>query len=389
MARAKEMKYKEVMKQFLKIVDTKRGDSSLGQYSISRSIAHADITKIFTVICSGILLASLSVMGSCRSTTVQSEPQVLELKGDLRVHDPVIIKERNTYYVFSTGGGRRSGIIPIRCSKDLYNWTPCGCVFDKLPEWATKEIPGARGAWAPDISFYNGKYHLYYSVSTFGRNNSAIGLATNRTLDPNSPDYKWIDHGLVVRSYEGKDDWNAIDANLIIQDNRNLWLCWGSFWGGIKMRRIDPETGKLSSTDAILYSLASRPRGGSHETPPAEGAIEAPFIIRHGGYWYLFVSFDFCCRGTKSTYNVVVGRSRSVTGPYVDKTGKPMTEGGGTLVIEATTPNWRGPGHQAVLQEPGGDYLLFHAYHGETGRPYLRISTMVWEGGWPRVGELP
>lgn len=389
MARAKEMKYKEVKKQFFKMIDNKGEDSSQGRYSISRSISNVNNTKTFAVICSAILLASLVVVESCHSTTVQSEPQVLELEGDLRVHDPVIIREGDTYYVFSTGGGRRSGIIPIRCSKDLYNWTLCGHVFDKLPEWATKEILGARGAWAPDISFYNGKYHLYYSVSTFGRNNSAIGLATNQTLDPNSPDYKWVDHGLVVRSYESKDDWNAIDANLIIKDNRNVWLCWGSFWGGIKMRRIDPKTGKLSNTDAMLYSLASRPRGGPNETPPAEGAIEAPFIIRHGGYWYLFVSFDFCCRGTKSTYNVMVGRSRNITGPYVDKTGKPMIEGDGTLVIEATTPNWRGPGHQAVLQEPSGDYLLFHAYHGETGRSYLQISTMVWEDGWPRVGELP
>jgi arabinan endo-1,5-alpha-L-arabinosidase len=386
---AKEMKYKEVTEKSFKIVDTKRKDSSQGQYSISRSISSVNNTNKFAVICWAILLAALAVVESCQSTTIQSEPQVLELVGDLRVHDPVIIREGDTYYVFSTGGRRRSGIIPIRCSKDLYNWTLCGRVFDKLPDWATKEIPGTRGAWAPDISFYNGKYHLYYSVSTFGRNNSAIGLATNRTLDPNSPDYKWVDHGLVVRSYEDKDDWNAIDANLIIQDKRNVWLCWGSFWGGIKMRRIDPETGKLSTTDTTLYSLASRPRAGPNETPPAQGAIEAPFIIRHDGYWYLFVSFDFCCRGTKSTYNVVVGRSRNITGPYVDKTGKPMTEGGGTMVIKATTLNWRGPGHQAVLQEPSGDYLLFHAYHGETGRSYLQISTMVWEDGWPRVGKLP
>jgi arabinan endo-1,5-alpha-L-arabinosidase len=252
-----------------------------------------------------------------------------------------------------------------------------------------KEIPGARGAWAPDISFYNGRYHLYYSVSTFGKNNSAIGLVTNRTLDPNSPEYKWIDQGLVVRSHQGQDNWNAIDGNLVIEDENNIWLCWGSFWDGIMMRRIDPSTDKLSKEDTTLYNLARRPRSGPHQTPPVEGAIEAPFIIRHNDYWYLFVSFDFCCRGVNSTYNVRVGRSKRVTGPYVDKAGVPMTEGGGTLVIEATTPNWRGPGHQAVLQEPDVDYLVFHAYDGQTGRSHLQISTMVWENGWPQVGELP
>jgi len=316
-------------------------------------------------------------------------PQMLELSGDLRVHDPVIIRQGDTFYVFCTSTGRGSGIVPIRRSKDMRNWTACGSVFTMLPEWATKEIPGTRGAWAPDISYFNGKYHLYYSVSTFGKNNSAIGLATNGTLDPNSPDYKWVDQGLVVRSTQGQDDWNAIDGNLVIQDERNVWLCWGSFWGGIMMRRIDPQTGKLSTTDTTLHNLARRPRTGPYETPPQSGAIEAPFIIRHDGWWYLFASYDFCCRGAKSTYNIRVGRSKDVAGPYKDRDGVLMLDGGGTMVIEATTPNWRGPGHQAVLQDKTGDYLVFHAYHAQTGRPELKISTMLWETAWPRAAALP
>ena len=350
----------------------------------------ARLKTIIAALCYAVTLTALAGVASCRDTTsieARPNPEVLELEGNLRVHDPAVIRQADTFYVFSTGGRRRGpGIIPIRCSNDLYNWNLCGQVFDKLPEWVSKEIPGARGAWAPDISFYNGKYHLYYSVSRFGKNDSVIGLATNKTLDPNDADYKWVDRGLVVRSYEGRDNFNAIDANLVIKDKRNIWLCWGSFWGGIKMRRVDPETGKLSGRDTTLYSLASRPRTDSDQT---QDAIEAPFIIQHDGYWYLFVSFDLCCRGAKSTYKVMVGRSRRITGPYVDKGDKPMTEGGGTLVIEAASPNWRGPGHPAVLQESGEDFLLFHAYNGQTGRSELKISTMEWGDGWPRAGELP
>ena len=348
----------------------------------------------WSIILEVILLLGTLILGtSCRMAAVSKEPEVLELKGDLRVHDPAIIREGDTLYVFCTGGSpQRGGFIPIRCSKDLYNWSRCGAVFEQLPEWATQEIPGTRGIWAPDISYFNGKYHIYYSVSTFGKNNSAIGLATNITLDPNSPDYKWQDQGMVIRSTAGVTDWNAIDGNLVLEGKDKAWLCWGSFWGGIKMRRIDRTTGKLSEQDTTLYSIAARPRIGESQTPPATGAIEAPFIIKHGKYWYLFVSFDFCCRGAKSTYKIMVGRSKKAAGPYVDKKGKLMTEGGGTLLLDATQGGqWVGPGHCAILQDVSGDYLVFHAYDSESrwSRSELKISTMVWEDGWPHVGVLP
>ena len=312
-------------------------------------------------------------------------PELYPLDGDTSpVHDPVIIKEGDTYYLFSTRGS-------IRRSQDLHHWTLSGAVFDKLPEWAAREIPGVRGSyWAPDISFYQGTYRLYYAVSTFGKNDSAIGLVTNKTLNPESPEYKWVDQGMVFRSHK-EDDFNAIDPNLATDEQGRQWLNFGSFWGGIKMRRIDPETGRLSPEDTRLYSLAARPRvpDPARLDSPGAPAIEAPFIVRHNGYYYLFVSFDFCCRGAKSNYNIVVGRSREITGPYSDASGKPMMEGGGTQLIQGTS-SWRGPGHEGILLQPGGpDLMVFHAYDGVTGRPSLQISTIVWESSWPRIAALP
>lgn len=318
------------------------------------------------------------------SAAVQS-PRLLSLTGNVApVHDPVIIKDGDTYYVFCTGGRNGNGVIPIRTSKDLQHWESGGFVFpDSLPAWTATEVPRANNAWAPDISFFNGKFHLYYSISSFGSRDSAIGLATNVTLDPRSPNYKWVDEGMVVRSFASRDDWNAIDPNIAI-DDQNVWLNWGSFWGGIKMVRIDRATGKPSTTDTTMHSLASRPRA-----QPIGGSIEGSFIIRQDDYWYLFVSFDRCCRGADSTYNMRVGRSREITGPYLDRAGVAMTEGGGSLVLEATTPGWRGPGHNGILRDAGQDYAVFHAYPAQGRGSSLFISTITWQDGWPTVAGMP
>ncbi len=343
-------------------------------------------TPILWAIGLAAVLVPLSGCQDLPSQTRANEPKLLELSGDLAVHDPVIIRERNMFYIFCTGGGPR-GIIPMRCSTNLADWTRCGSVFERLPGWATNEIPLARGAWAPDISFFNGTYHLYYALSSFGVNESAIGLATNETLDPTDPRYKWVDQGLVIRSRPGVDDFNAIDPAIVVEDKRNVWLSWGSFWGGIMLRRIDPATGKPPANDSRVYCLARRPRFGSQQTPPVEGAIEAPTIVKHGKFWYLFASYDFCCRGTNSTYNVKVGRAKEVTGPYLDRTGKLLTEDGGTPVVPAIAPKWNGAGHQTVLSDRGQDYLVFHSYDRRTGQSRLQISTMAWEDGWPRVAS--
>lgn len=302
--------------------------------------------------------------------------QTTVLQGDIRnVHDPTVIKDGRTFYLYSTRAG-----ISVRCSEDLVRWRLCGDVFAHIPAWAAQDVPGLRGIWAPDISYFNGKFHLYYSASTFGSNRSSIGLATNRTLDPASDSHKWEDQGKVISS-SSSDDWNAIDPNIVLDEKDQPWLSFGSFWGGIKLRKIEAATGKLDAKDRTLYALAERSREKGQP-----GAIEAPFIFRRDGFYYLFVSFDFCCRGKDSTYNIRVGRSRQVTGPYVDRSGRDMREGGGTLVLEGAG-RWRGPGHCAILRVEGEDKLVYHAYDAEArGVSTLRINSLNWDAeGWPSV----
>ncbi len=322
-----------------------------------------------------ILIATfLLLAGTCAGF---SQTRVV-ISGDIvDVHDPTVIKEKNTFYLFSTRAG-----ISVRCSTDLLRWRLCGDVFGHLPRWAVEDVPGVRGLWAPDISYFNGKFHLYFSVSTFGSNRSSIGLVTNQTLDRSNPRFRWEDRGKVISS-SSADDWNAIDPNLVIDEKGEPWLSFGSFWGGIKLRKIDPLTGLLSKKDERLYALASRPR-----TEGQPGAVEAPFIFPRNNFYYLFVSFDFCCRGKNSSYNIRVGRSRQVTGPYFDREGVAMSEGGGTLVL-AGAARWRGPGHCTVLPHKAGDLLIYHAYDADRrGASTLRIDRLFWDAkGWPRVSR--
>jgi arabinan endo-1,5-alpha-L-arabinosidase len=326
----------------------------------------------------------------CIISIAATAQEALTLTGDYwGTHDPSIMKQGNTWYVFATGKAAEGGQFQIRCSTDVHAWKLCGHVFDAIPDWIHKDSPGTEELWAPDISFHNGVYQLYYAYSLFGKNTSGIALATNKTLDPASPGYKWIDHGLVLRSL-ASDDFNAIDPNFILDAKGNAWLAFGSFWSGIKMRRLDNTTGMLSKQDTKLYSLASRAKPENAppappNLPPDWEAVEAPFIVHHGGYYYLFVSWDLCCRGTKSTYRTMVGRAKDVTGPYLDKDGKPMAQGGGTQLLN---PNqrWLGPGGESLfMSKDGDDLIVFHAYDAKTGKPALQISTIAWQDGWPRA----
>lgn len=337
-------------------------------------------------LCLGVLALAVAAGGAA----LAQQPMALHLEGAYPfTHDPSMAQDGKTYYVFATGKAPDGGQFPVRCSEDLTHWRMCGHIFDEIPDWIAKRSPGTRDLWAPDVTFEHGEYRLYYAYSLFGKNTSGIGLSVNKTLDRNSPDYKWVDRGLIVESKES-DNFNAIDPNYIEDAKGRGWLVFGSFWGGIRMIALDAKTGQRSAVDTKVYPIATRSKPENSEPakpglPPNYQAIEAPYIVRHGEFFYLFVSWDLCCRGTHSTYRTMVGRSKDVTGPYVDRDGKPMMEGGGTQIL---SPNdkWLGPGGESVFQrksEP--DLLVFHAYDATTGRPAMHISTIAWKDGWPVV----
>lgn len=295
-----------------------------------------------------------------------------------------MIRQDSTWYLFCTGNG-----ITVYSSPDMKNWQQQPPVFATPPSWTKAAVAGFKGhTWAPDISYHNGWYYLYYAVSAFGKNTSAIGVAVNRTLDPRSCDFKWIDKGMVIQSVPGRDNWNAIDPALTRDDNGVPWLSFGSFWGGIKMFKLD-TTATRPAVPEVWYTLAARHRDEAlADSLPGNGAIEAPFIYKKNGYYYLFVSFDYCCRGEKSTYKIMVGRAAQLQGPYTDKDNRRMTEGGGTLVL-AGDDRWHGVGHNAVMGYNGNDYLVFHGYDaGNRGKPTLRVELLQWENSWPVVKQV-
>lgn len=303
---------------------------------------------------------------------------------DIIVHDPVAIEQDGHYYLFSTGSG-----ISWFKSKDLKHWEKQEPVFKKAPVWADKVVPGFKNhIWAPDISFHNGIYYLYYSVSSFAKNTSAIGLVTNKTLDASSKDFKWEDQGIVIQSVPNRDLWNAIDPNLIIDQQNTPWLAFGSFWDGLKLVRLNDDLKTLSQPEH-WYTIARRKRDFNlPDSEPGNAALEAPFIFRKNGYYYLFLSWDYCCRGEESTYKIVVGRSKKVQGPYIDKQGKSLFNGGGSILLEGNE-NWYGLGHNSVYTFKGKDYMIFHAYDANDGaKPKLKILSLDWDKeNWPVISK--
>ena len=301
------------------------------------------------------------------------------------VHDPVMASEDGVYHLFFTGDG-----INHLTSKDRKTWTVSPApVMTVMPQWTHDSVPGFQHTvWAPDVIRWHDQWWLAYSCSTFGKNGSAIGLLSSPSL--NRP--VWYDQGCIVTSREGRDNWNAIDPNFVIDDDDQPWLVWGSFWDGIQLAPLDQTmhiaAGERPRTIARRYDPAFKnPKPNPTSQYAGTNAIEAPFIMKHDGWYYLFVSWDYCCQGSKSDYQVAVGRSRKVDGPYLDREGKDMLLGGGTIVLQGDKKEFEAAGHCSAYHMDGEDIFLCHGYSiAHDGAPVLVQRTIRWTSdGWPTL----
>ena len=336
-----------------------------------------------------LLMCGMGALSLCVNAqrTPHSEPFVVDT---LMAHDPVMAFEDGTYYLYATGHG-----ISMATSKDRNTWTvyPKG-VLERVPQWTFDSVPDFKGhIWAPDVIRWHDKWWMMYSCSSFGVNTSAIGVMSNATLDPQSENYLWQDNGAVVVSHK-EDNWNAIDPNIVIDDNDKPWVVWGSFWDGIQMAPLDDTMHILSGYKPQTIARRYAPGCEPDEPNPTSkfagpNAIEAPFIFKHNGMYYLFVAWDYCCRGSLSNYRVAVGRSFSVSGPYQDRNGKDMRLGGGEIFIEGDKTEFEALGHCSVYNFDGEDWFFCHGYSvSKNGAPLLVQRKIEWTAdGWPVVAN--
>ncbi len=295
------------------------------------------------------------------------------LDGQPGMHDPsTVIQADGKFYVYATGNG-----LPAFVSDDGWTWRRTGSVMQAVPGGRPGPEVIARGgnnSWAPDIIRAGDRYFLYYSAPGT-QPKSAIGLLIGKTLDPGSPDYKWEDGGPIVWS-DGVEDSNAIDPGVLRDPtNGTLWLTYGSYFGYIRLVELDPKTGKRLHPELKPVNIAIN--------------SEASIMIFRDGWYYLLVTHGSCCAGGNSSYNIRMGRSKKVTGPFVDNMGVDMIRGGGKL-FAGSSGRHIGPGHFGLIDL--GDGVQKFSCHYESdldrgGASVLDIRPLLWRDGWPVAGD--
>lgn len=298
------------------------------------------------------------------------------------VHDPTVVHIYDRWFCLSTSG---DGFGVLRSSADLDRWLVHGPLLAEHPEWLAKRYPH-RSIWAPDILVLQDRLRVYYCASHWGTNESVIGLLECVGFDPLHPTEGWQDRGMVIESRPGKEIYNAIDAETLVDENGRHWLFFGSYFAGIQLVELDPLTG---------HKLAgASPRTIARNRMEPNNAIEGAAVCYRRGYYYLFVSYGLAAQGVASTYRIMVGRSPAPEGPYLDANGVDMAEGGHVTVLKSSPPMFS-PGHCDVFgDEDEGYWMPYHFYDGRAywmdgkwGLPTLQIRELLWaEDGWPLPG---
>ena len=320
-----------------------------------------------------LVLAGLPCLATAQNVEFASYIPWRQTETQPGAHDPTVIRdERGVYTLLST-----NNLLAISQSTDMANWSWKGSILPRVPSWMTSIYPGIENIWAPHIAKMGGRYWIYYCGSVFGQRTSLIGAMWSPTLDMSSPDYKWTDVGEVWRTV-ANSTYNAIDPEILRDASGKYWMSFGSFWQGLRMIAIDSTTGKQLASNQTLSSIASR--GG--------GPIEGPSTIRHGAYYYLFAPFDKCCEGVNSTYRTMYGRSTSPTGPFLDRSGRNMLDGGGTQLL-STYGRYIGPGGGSPYQDGRRDRFALHYYdRNRNGNAHLQLREIVYsDDGWLELGQ--
>ncbi len=295
-------------------------------------------------------------------------------------HDPSMIRFEDGYALMSTNNN-----LQLWTSEDAYTWQNHKSTVSKIPQWAYTYAPTTEGIWAPDIYYMNGEYRVYYCVSVFGKRTSAIGYQSTKSIVPGTTGYGWTDHGHVFHTV-ASDKYNAIDADVVRDTEGNYWMAFGSFGLGIQLIKLDAKTGYQASDDKTVYNIARRTSKASN------GAEEGPSLIEHGGQYFLFTAWDICCQQgndiEKTTYKTAYGRADKVTGPYKDRAGYDMANGGGTILMERYG-RYVGPGGGEAFQDLNRVRFVHHYYdlNGDKFN-HIHIRDVVFtEDNWAEMGQ--
>lgn len=325
----------------------------------------------------GVVTASFAVALCCSSAFSQD----WFAKDNLQQgHDPTVYRDENGYILMSTNNN-----LAMWTSENMVKWSAKGNALTTpgWDNWLNEAVGGKHdGIWAPDLFHFNNQYGIFYCGSVFGKRTSAIGVATNANLDFSNPSAGWVDKGEVTRT-TNSNNYNAIDADVVVTPNGEYWMTYGS-WnaGGIRLIKLDSKTGKQASDDKTNYQIASR--GGS--------GIEGPSLIEHDGKYFLFTAWDVCCKQgneiEQTTYKTAMGRADKVNGKYVDRDGKDLNNGGGTILMQRYS-RYVGPGGGEAFKDLNRIRFVHH-YYDLNGDKYnhIHIRDVVFtDDNWAEMGQ--